>query len=76
MFTFKGKPTIELNYVFDMHAEGCSSEYVFMGRDHNEAQDSFLPELSDKPNHLKTYVSEANVWGQKADQLILSIFLV
>ena len=80
IFTFKGKPTIELNYVFDMHAdshaEGCGSEYVPMGRDHSEVQDSFLPELGDKPNHPKTYVSEAKVWGQKADLSILSIFLV
>ena len=31
IFTFKGRPTIELNYVFDIHAEGCSSKYVPMG---------------------------------------------
>jgi len=34
-FTFKGKSTIELNYVFDMHTEGCSSELVLVGKDHN-----------------------------------------
>ena len=69
IFTFKGKPTIELNYVFDMHAhshaEGCSSEYVPMGRNHSEVQDSFLPELGDKPNHPKTFMFPKRKFGDK-----------
>ena len=65
IFTFKGKPTIELNYVFDMHAEGCGSKYVPMGRDHSEVQDSFLPELGDKPNHPKTFMFPKQKFGDK-----------
>ena len=56
MCTFKGKLTIKLNYIFDMHMECSSSEYVPMGRDHNKVQHSFVPELGDKPNHLKTFM--------------------
>ena len=65
IFTFKGKPTIELNYIFDMHAEGCGSEYVPMGRDHSEVQDSFLPEVGDKPNHPKTFTFPKQRFGDK-----------
>ena len=69
VFTFKGKPTIELNYIFDMHAdshaEGCDSKYVPMGRDHSEVQDSLLPELGDKPNHPKTFTFPKRKFGDK-----------
>ena len=48
-----------------MHAEGCGSEYVPVGRDHSEVQDSFLPELGDKPNHPKTFTFPKRKFGDK-----------
>ena len=58
---------MESNYVFDMHTEGCSSEYVPVpvGKNHNEVQDLFLPELGDKPNHLKTFTFPKQKFGNK-----------
>ena len=48
-----------------MHAEGCGSKYVPMDRDHIEVQDSFLPELGDKPNHPKTFMFLKRKFGDK-----------
>ena len=47
-----------------MHAEGCgSSEQVPVEVDYNE--DLFLPVLSDKPNHPKTFAFPKRKFGDK-----------
>ena len=46
-------------------AEGCSSEHVPMGKDHNKVQDLFLAELGDKPNHPKTFTFPKQKFGDK-----------
>ena len=66
-FIFKCKLTIESNDIFDMHAEGCSSEHVPMpmGKDYSKVQDLFLPEFGDKPNHPKTFMFPKQKFGDK-----------
>ena len=38
---------------------------VNSGKDHNKVQDSFLPELGDKLNHLKTFTFPKQKFGDK-----------
>ena len=48
-----------------MHVKGYSSEYVPMGKDHNEVQDLFLPELGNKHNHLKILTFSKQKFGDR-----------
>ena len=62
----KLKPTIESNYFFGMHEEGCSSSQHALLVPVAAAEDGhFFPELGDEPNHPKTFVFPKRKFGDK-----------